>query len=56
MIKRRFAALPRYINYKCNVCHNVFATQDRNVLPEKCPVCNAVYYETGITWTQDEIR
>lgn len=52
MIKRKFAALPLYIEYRCNACGKVFSVE---VLPDVCPLCKAVLKESGCRPKQDEI-
>jgi rubrerythrin len=52
MIGRTFAALPRYIEYRCNACHLIFSVTS---MPEKCPHCGVVLKEVGYKSIMDEI-
>jgi rubrerythrin len=53
MIERKFAALPRYIEYRCKACGKIFSVI---TLPEKCPHCEAILKEKGYHCTMDEVQ
>lgn len=51
-MERKFAALPLYIEYRCNACKKLFSV---TTVPEKCPNCEAILKEVGYRCHMDEI-
>jgi rRNA maturation endonuclease Nob1 len=51
-MERKFAALPRYIEYRCNACKKVFSAIE---ISDTCPLCGAVLKEVGYRSHMDEI-
>lgn len=53
MFERKFAALPRYIEYRCGACKKVIYSLER---PKLCPHCSTDFMkEALLTCIIDEV-